>query len=152
MRKILIVIVLSLFSIVLVGCDKNDNFRNELVFTIKALEFDRSSIDVAENDGLFYSGTANIVAHQENEIAIINITKDGKAIMLEISILEETLNYFCISDVSIQYINLEKNLDINLYYYADYKYKKLSSLDKFIDNLEKLTMKDYELILKDLGY
>lgn len=157
-KLILILFTLILGLFLFVGCEEENPFRNDLILTLQQIKLQEENLGEYIEVGN-YIGSANIIIYEEEEFTLANMDENGTAILFSVEIGDCSLNYFFINEIIINYINQVENLSIDLTYYnatligrSIIPYKMTGTIDEFRSNLLSLDIKDWEFILKELGY
>lgn len=161
MKKLFLIILVLLFF-VFAGCEDKENtiFRGDVMDLLNRLSLHDEDIDDLSYGEKLYEGKANLIIYEEDysEINLIKAEK-GAAFIVLVDVGERSLNYSNINYVDIDYINYDKNLRITLSFYktslfsGDFKTEKVNlPIEDFKNGLARLSLDDWEYILKELGY
>ena len=166
MKRLLSILMIFILAIVIIGCEKDEDavFRDQTYDDIgevlsffetplyEDLEFSDSNAD-AQMQGL-----ANILMYDIETINTI-VIKDNISIMLTIYLTEDSNRIeMIIEEVDITYVDLDKELYIELWFYKDNLFDigenftlERNVLD-FNRGLRRFTIEDYQTLLYDIGY
>ena len=162
MKKLILILFAMLVGILLFGCEDKENtaFRSDIIDLLDRLSLHAEDIDDLSYGESLYEGKANLIIYEEDYSKINLIqAKEKSVIMVVFDIGERSLNYCSINYVDIDYINYDKNLRITLSFYktslfsGDFKTEKVNlPIEDFKNGLARLSLDDWEYILKELGY